>query len=129
MGKTPPVTIHNLNDDLLRLSHSFLGVGHFRYSPLACKRFLALEAGYRMITTGESVTSSISCAKKYIDEEGTDTKQLRFFWYAAARHYRFEVMQWAHQQGYSTGSNSSIVQTIISIAIVESKWLRLGLLY
>ena len=42
-------TIYDLNDDLLRLSQALLGIGHFRYGPLACKMLLGaseLKPGY-----------------------------------------------------------------------------------
>jgi hypothetical protein len=97
-------TIHHLNDDLLGLCHSLLGNGHIRYGPLACKMFLKaseVNPGYRKITTGESVTSSISYVKMYFEDAGTGDKDLAFFWYSAARYGRVEVMQWAHQAGYT----------------------------
>jgi len=50
------------------------GNGHFRYGPLACKMFLRaseLNLHFKKITTGESVTSSVSCAKKYFEDEGS----------------------------------------------------------
>lgn len=31
-----PTMIYNLNDDIIRLSHDLLGVGHFRYHGIAC---------------------------------------------------------------------------------------------
>ena len=96
-------TIHHLNDDLLGLTHSFLGYRHFRYGPLACKMFLRASdlTNNRRSTTGGSVTSSISCAKKYFEDAGTGDEDLAFFWYSAARYGRVEVMQWAHQAGYT----------------------------
>lgn len=66
-GNHPATTIHHLNDDLLRLSHAFLCLGHFRYLDITCKMFLKaseVNAGYRKIATGESVTSPISCGQK-----------------------------------------------------------------
>jgi len=61
------------------------GVGHFRYGPLfACKMLLKAYqdsvSDERKITTAKSVTSSISCAEKYFEDEGTGDEQLRFFW-------------------------------------------------
>ena len=53
------------------------------------------------MTTGESVTSSISCAKKYFEDEGIGKEQLKFFWYNSARYGRVGVMEWARQRGYS----------------------------
>jgi hypothetical protein len=70
---------------------------------------------YANITTGESVTSSISCAQQYLEEEvNTDDDQqdddyqfdysyceaLAFFWYKAAKFGRLEIMRWAGQQLY-----------------------------
>lgn len=100
-----PTTIYNLSDDILRKSHAFLGVGHFRYHGIVCKMFLRASdqtGGYRKITTGEKVTSSISCARKYFEDEGAGEDQVRFFWYSAARHGRVEIMRWAHRQGYTS---------------------------
>ena len=54
-----------------------------------------------MITTGESITSSISRAEKYFEDAGTDAEQLRFFWCNVARYGHVDVMEWAHRQGYS----------------------------
>jgi len=39
--------------------------------------------------------------QKYFEDEGTEIKQLEFLWCSAARYSRVEVMQWAHEQGYS----------------------------
>jgi len=66
-GNHPVMMIYYLNDDILRLSHALLGVGHFRYGPLACKMLLSaseLQPGNIKIMTAESVASSISCAQK-----------------------------------------------------------------
>jgi len=117
-------TIHNLHPELIGLSLSFLGVGHFRYGPLACKMllkpYLATVSNDEKITSGESITLSISCAKKYFDDmnipDGTRIqnmekqewdkeeeleRKLLFFWNNAAKYGRLEVMEWGHQQGYS----------------------------
>ena len=57
---------------------------------------------FKKITTGEIGTSSISCAQKYFQDERTSKEKLVFFWAnGAARYGRIEVMEWAHQQGYS----------------------------
>lgn len=99
-GNHPATTIYDLHEDLLGLTHALLGNGHFRYHSIACKMFLKaskLNPGYKKITTGKNVTSSISCARKYFEDKGTDTTQLRFFWFSAARHGRVEVMQLAHK--------------------------------
>ena len=98
-------TIHQVADEVIGMSLALLGGnGHFRYGPLACKTFLrASECNkhFKKITTGESVTSSVSCAKKYFEDKCTGLKQDEFFWYNAARYGRLEVMEWARLQGYS----------------------------
>jgi len=97
-------TIHELDEGEVGLSLAMLGGnGHFRYAPLACKMFLRtskLNTYFKKITTGESVTSSVSCAKKYFEDEGTGKDKLEFFWDNAARYGRVDVMEWARQQGY-----------------------------
>ena len=68
---TNSTTIQALPLDLLRICQSFLGVGHFRYGPLACKMLLKAyqdSVSDEKITTAERVTASISCAKKYMQE-------------------------------------------------------------
>ena len=108
---TRTTTIHQLGDEVIEISLALLGGnGHFRYGPLACKMFLRaseLNPHFKKISSGESVTSSISCAKKYFqDKEGTDKEQLRFFWENAARYGRLDIMEWAHQQGFSHASSA-----------------------
>ena len=102
---TTRTTIHQVSEDAIGISLVLLGGnGHFRYGPLACKTLLRaseLNKHFKMITTGESVTSSVSCAKEYFQDEGTGAEQLQFFWYNAARYGRRDVMEWAHGQGYS----------------------------
>ena len=96
-------TMHDLNDDLLRLCHSLLGIGHFRYFT-ACKIFLEANlsgASDMKITSMESVTSSVSRARQYFDDVGTGTDQLKLFWYGAARYGRVKLMEWALQQRYA----------------------------
>lgn len=70
-----------------------------------CKLFLtAILAGNdnEKVTTRESVTSSISCAKQYFDDIGADDERLKFFWNSAARCGGVQqVMEWAFEQGYS----------------------------
>jgi len=101
---TTVTTIHHLPDDVLGLSLELLGgIGHFRYCPLACKLFLKASeknSHCKKITTGESVTSSVSCVQKYFEDVGTGKKQLEFFWTNAIRYGRVNVMQWAHQQNF-----------------------------
>jgi len=60
-----------------------------------------LNKHFKNATTMESVTTSVSCAKKYFQDEGTDIEQLRFFWSNVARYGRVDVMEWACRQGYS----------------------------
>ena len=103
-GNQHKTTIRDLNNDILGISQSFLGGGHFRYGPLACKTLLGsylASVSDKKITKGESITSTISCAQQYFEDVGTGTDQLVFFWFNAARYGRVEVMEWAHQQGYS----------------------------
>ena len=80
--------------------------------------------------------------QKYFEDEGTEIKQLEFLWCSAARYSRVEVMQWAHEQGYSVIWNlqndweglleqnmcnkSGQVRTTLCFAVVETKWVRLG---
>ena len=92
-------TIHNLPPEVLNISLSLLGGGHFRYTALACKMFLKAYhiVSDKKITTGESATSSTSRAKKYFEDEG----EFRFFWCIAAKYNRVVVMEWARQQGYT----------------------------
>jgi hypothetical protein len=104
MTTTATTKIYDLNTDLLGLCHSFLGVGHYRYAAMACKMLckgnLAVNDN-KKITSMEVVTSSISCAEQFFEDEESDIEQLRLFWYSAARYNRIEVMIWALQQGYA----------------------------
>jgi len=71
-------TILGYPDELLRLSLSFLGVGHFAFIACVCSQFkIAYLANVsdEMNTSGESVTSSISRAEKYFEDAG-NTEQL-----------------------------------------------------
>ena len=100
---TTPVTtkIYDLNADILGLCHSLLGVGHYRYVAMACKILqkgnLAVNDN-KKITSMEVVTSSISCARQFFEDEGTDTKELQLFWFNAVIYNRIEVMMWAHKK-------------------------------
>jgi hypothetical protein len=111
-GNTNLTTIRHLNDDVLSISLALLGgIGHFRYSPLACKLFLKASENiphFKKITTGESVTSSVSCVQKYFEDEGTGKEQLMFFWVNAIRYGRVNVMQWANQQRFMEGTHKQI---------------------
>lgn len=94
-------TIHGLPNEILGLTLSLLGGRHFRYAPLACKMFLGAylaSLSADKITTGKSVTSSISCTKKYF-YDAQDYAHL--FWTSAVRYGRVEVMEWAHQEGHA----------------------------
>ena len=105
----PPVllvaatTIYDLNNDLLAISHSLLGIGHFRFAGIACKLLLEASrtANDEKVTSMKIVTYSISCAEKYFADEGTGDKQLRLFWCSAAKYGRLEIMKWARRQGYA----------------------------
>ena len=81
-------TIYDLNNDLLAISHSLLGIGHFRYADIACKLLLEASraASDEKVTSMKSVTFSISCAEKYFADEGTGYEQLKIFWCSAARY-------------------------------------------
>ena len=102
---TATTKIYDLNADILGLCHSLLGVGHYRYAAMACKMLhkgnLAVNDN-KKITSMEVVTSSISCAQQFFEDEATDSKQLELFWYTAVRYNRIEVMIWAHHQGYAS---------------------------
>lgn len=94
-------TIHGLPNEILGLTLSLLDGRHFRYAPLACKMFLGAylaSLSADKITTGKSVTSSISCTKKYF-YDAQDYAHL--FWTSAVRYGRVEVMEWAHQEGHA----------------------------
>jgi len=84
------------------------------------KPYLATVSNDEKITSGESITLTISCAKKYFDDmnipDGTRMQtmekqewdkereleqKLAFFWSNAAKYGRLEVMEWGFQQGYS----------------------------
>ena len=97
-------TILGYPDELLRLSLSFLGVGHFAFIALVCSKFkiaYLANVSERKITSGKSVTSSISCAEIYFEDVGANIRQLEFFWLNVARFGRVDVMTWAYRQGYS----------------------------
>jgi hypothetical protein len=96
-------TIYDLNNDLLKISHSLLGIRHFRFAGIACKLFFEASrtANDEKVTCMKSVTSSISCAEKYFADEGIGDQQLRLFWCNAARYGRLEIMKWARRQGYA----------------------------
>jgi len=103
-------TVLHLPDELLGLSHSFLGDGDFGFIAPVCKRFKTVYLAYvndETITTDERATSSISRATRtYSGHAGDNTLQLALFWDCVARHGRVGVMEWAHQQGYSRAWNT-----------------------
>jgi hypothetical protein len=97
-------TIYNLSLDILGLCHSFLGVGHFGFIAPACKIFKQAylsNPGHDKVTSGESITSSISCARKHLEDEKTSKRMTAFFWYHAIGYGCLDVLEWAYQQGYS----------------------------
>lgn len=97
-------TILHHPNEILGLALSFLGAGQFGFIAPVCSRFKKVyltTVSDERITNGESITSSISRAEKYLEEAGSDIKKIAFFWYSAARYSRLEVMEWAHQRGYS----------------------------
>ena len=61
-------TILDYPDELLRLSLSFLGLGHFVFLAGVCSRFkiayLANATDETITSSGENVTSSISCDER-----------------------------------------------------------------
>jgi len=102
-GNSSVTNIYHLGEDLLRLSHAFLGVGHFRYLGIACKMFLKAsehQTGFKKITTSESAFASIERIQKYFEDEGTGKEQMKFFWYSVVRYDSVGIMRWADQQGY-----------------------------
>jgi hypothetical protein len=103
----PPLHLNNLsvNDlhtDLINLIHKFLGIGHFRYAPLACKMFLDahLTVNIEKITTAKSVTSSISRAEDYITDQGTGLVSTDFLVNGVVRYGSAALMEWVKQEGY-----------------------------
>lgn len=97
-------TILHLPDEVLGLALSFLSGGHYAFIALVCSRFKIAYLAHvsdDLVTTGDSVTSSMSRAKKYLEDAGTEIEKIALFWHSAARYGRLEVMEWAHQNGYS----------------------------
>ena len=109
---TTRTTIHQLADEVIGMSLALLGSnGHFRYGPLACKMFLRaskLDKHFKKFTSGESVTSSVSCAMKYFEDEGTGRERLRFFWLNAARYWSCG----SHEMVGSATRNSAVWGTL-----------------
>jgi len=109
-GGNHPVltTIYDLHDDLLRLSHALLGVGHFQYSPLACKMLLRAseqQPGYRKITTAgiHACTKAAQYRQLYalqwLRYNGCDWDKDSCN--AAAGGGHLVILQWARQNGCS----------------------------
>jgi len=107
-------TVLQLPDEMMGLSQSFLGVGHFGFIAPVCKRFKTTylaRVSDEMITNMGSIISSISCAQKYLEDTGfcgtpfQDTGvavvKLELLWFYAARYGSLGVIEWAHQRGYS----------------------------
>jgi len=49
----------------------------------------------------ERATSSVSCARTYLEYAEVDTQHYTMFWNCVAIHGRVEVMEWARQGGHS----------------------------
>jgi len=66
-------TVLSLPDELLGLSHSFLGDGEFGFIAPVCKRFKSTylnRVSDKKITSVESATSSISRTRAYLEYAG-----------------------------------------------------------
>ena len=98
-------TILVIPNEVLGLSLSYLGTGDFGFISPVCKRFKSAYLTYvtseKKITTGRSLTSSISRVEKYLGDAGTDNKQIAFFWHSAARYGHVNLMEWAYERGYA----------------------------
>ena len=97
-------TVLHLPDELLGLSHSFLGVGDFGIIAPVCKKFKSTYLDHvsdTMITTVDRATSSIFRARTYLEYAEDDAQHHALFWYCVARYGRVGVMEWAHQRTYS----------------------------
>ena len=98
-------TIHDLPPEVLRLIFTFLGSGHFRFiggtSHIFRELYLSTSVGSESTTTIENVVSSVSCVELYLKEAGTDDPQLRDILNGAASYGRLDILEWAHQRGYS----------------------------
>ena len=98
-------TIDDLPPEVVRLIFMFLGSGHFRFivgtSRIFRELYLSTSAGSENTTTIENVVSLVSCVELYLQEAGTDVPQLRDILNAAASYGRLDILEWAHQRGYS----------------------------
>ena len=114
LGTTDCVyTVLHPPDELLGLSHSFLGDGEFRFIAPVCRRFKSIyldRVSDKKITTVERATLSISRARTYLEHTEGDEfdDRSRTFWYCVARYGRVEVMEWAHQRGHSSVWNTKV---------------------
>ncbi len=98
-------TIDDLPPEVVRLIFTFLGSGHFRFiggtSRFFRELYLSTIVGSESTTTIENVVSSVSCVELYLQEAGTDVPRLRDILNAAASYGRLDILEWAHQRGYS----------------------------
>ena len=98
-------TIDDLPPEVLRLIFTSLGSGYFRFiggtSHIFRELYLSTSVGSDSTTTIENVVSSVSCVELYLQEAGTDVPRLRDILNAAASYGRLDILEWAHQRGYS----------------------------
>jgi len=98
-------TINDVPPKVLRLIFTILGIGYFRFiggtSHIFRELYLSTSVGADSTTTIENVVSSVSCVELYLQEAGTDVAQLRVILNSAASYGRLDILEWAHQRGYS----------------------------
>ena len=124
LGTTDCVyTVLHPPDELLGLSHSFLGDGEFRFIAPVCQWFKSTyldRVSDKKKTTVERATSSISRARNYLEYAGEDAQHhARKLWYCVARYGRVEVMEWAHQRGHSSVWNTKVDYRSIDVETCE----------
>jgi len=131
-------TIYDLPPDVLRLVFTFLGIGYFRFvggtSRIFRERYLSTSLGADSRTTIENVVSSVSCVELYLQEAGTDLAQLHVILNGAASYGRLDILEWAHERGYSHAcsiatSTSAVDERTCSSAALGGRlnilqWLR-----
>ena len=100
--------IYYLPPEVLRLIYMFLGIGHFRFIGGTSTNFreLYLSVGADRTTAIENVVSSVPCVDLYLQEAGTSVAQLRVILEGAASYGRLDILEWAHQRGYSHACTS-----------------------
>jgi len=86
-------TVLHLPDELLGLSHSYLGDREFGFIAPVCKRFKSTyfhRVSDKKITIVERATCSISRARTDLEYAGDDAHDRRasMFWYCVARYGR-----------------------------------------